>query len=897
MRAERGDARALGEATLAGVLFFALAAGLLYPLFSDPAHSVLDPRGVDWLYGWHRPWNAVAQGEALLRDLKLAIWVYGAGWRGLVEHPLALFDAGIFHPAPASLAYSEHALGKQVLFGPIFGLTGNPVLAYQLDLWLCFGLSGAAMFALVRHFGAGPGAALLAGFIYAFCPARIEMVHYSHLMTGQWLPLALLFLDRTMLRGRLSDALVAAGFLAVHFLTSVYLAYVGLTVVLAWAAAGVLAGSPRPGPRGLGLAALALGLALIPFALAAMPYLDVRATGTLHDFRLAPAALVGVSLHPWRGLLLPPAFVQGANARLGQGAYAYLGVLPLVLAALALPVLRRPKSPEVYRGVAIGLAIAILSWILALGPEVSIGSRAITMPYWLAMEWVPGFSSMRVPSRFVLGLVAGFALLVGLGAERLLAAARRAHWPAALRGAAVVALALLVMVDFGTARRTWPLHRVPVGAERGRVYAALENQPAGPLLEVPFAGRGGRHAIDAMLAAVSHGRPLLNGTSGYAPPSQSMVSDLVATLPAAASLTLLRRMTGLRWIIVHEELLEPDERARWQHPAGLREVERDHDSVLYELEPGAGPADLLPALRECARSGRGCGFSEADRILLPGADRNGDGRIVIACLGDSNTDAGWQHEQDPTFPRDRGWCERLPEALGAASVEIVNLAVPGASAVQQPMPSVEEAQVHFDGDRQLAAVLAASAPDIVLISFVTNDAHPRRARELGRSLTAEEVVGVHRELLARAESAGVLPLVATAPRPRAPGHGSRSYRLEGLVVAINDGLREAVPEERLIDFAAAVVPADYLDDIHMNSAAHERRARLAAQKIRALLPAGAPVARAAGGPPAAANALPVDAASESARRHAQTASGKSGAVAGRPGELNSGRVRPAAQNP
>ena len=870
MRARRGDARALGEFVLAFVLFFGLAAGLLHPLFSDPAHSVLDPRGVDWLYGWHRPWNVVAQGEALLRDLKLAIWVYGAGWRGLVEHPLSLFDGGIFHPTPTSLAYSEHALGKQVLFGPIFGLTGNPVLAYQLDLWLGFGLSGAAMFALVRHFGAGPGAALLAGFVYAFCPARIEMVHYSHLMTGQWLPLALLFLDRTLLRVCLPDALIAAGFLALHLLTSVYLAYIGLTAVLAWAAACVLARSPQPMPRALGLVALALGLAILPFALAALPYLDVRATGALHDFRVVPAALVGVSLHPWRSLLLPPALVEGANARLGQGAYAYLGVLPLVLAAFSLAVLRRPKSSAAYRGVVIGLAVAGLSWILALGPEISIGGRAVPLPYRLAMEGIPGFSSMRVPSRFVLGLAVGFALLVGLGAEGVLAAARRARWPASLRSAAVVALALLVMVDFGLVRRTWPLYRVPVGAERGRVYAALENEPAGPLLEIPFAGRGGRHAIDAMVAAVSHGRPLLNGTSGYAPPSQPMVAGLVATLPAAASLALLRRMTGLRWLIVHEELLGPEERARWRRPAGLREVERDRDTVLYEVESGAGTPDLLPGLRECARTGRGCGFPEADRILLPGADRNGDGRIVIACIGDSNTDAGWQHEQDPSFPRDRGWCERLPDALGAASVEIVNLGVPGASAVSQPMPSVEETQVHFDGERQLDAVLRTSAPDIVLISFVTNDAHPRRARELSRPLEAEEVVAVHSEFLARAARAGVLALVATAPEPRFPGRGPPSYRLEGLMVAINAGLRGAVPAERLLDFAALVDPSDYLDDIHMNSAGHERRARLAAQKIRTLLLQEQAAAPGAGG---------------------------IGADAGRPGKVSESRARPAAQNP
>lgn len=865
--AGRSAARATSEFALATLLFGALALCLLHPLFADPAHSVLDPRGMPWLYGWHRPWNVAAQGEALLRDLKLAIWVYGSAWNGLIEHPFSLFDAGIFHPAPMSLVYTEHALGKLIFFGPIFGATGNPVLAYQLDLWLCFALSGAAMFALLRHFGVGAWAALLAGFVYAFCPARLEMVHYSHLMTGQWLPLAILFLDRTLVKQRVGDALVAALLLALHLLSSVYLAYMGLVVVVAWALASLIAGvgarTGRDVPakagasswRGPALAVAAVGLALVPFVLAALPYLALRSTGTLPNFRLAPAALVPVSLHPWRSLLLPPSWVRGANERLGQGVYAYLGFIPLALAALSLATLRRPVAARLgdaqqalRRVFWVGLLVAFFCWSFALGPELRIAGQTIPLPWRLAMEWIPGFSSMRVPSRFVLGLELGFSLLVGLGADRACMALPGTRWPRAVKAAGVVLLALLVSVEFGLGTTTYKLHRIPVGAERSGVYTAFEAEPIGPLLEIPFAGRGGRYAIDAMVQAVLHRRPLLNGTSGYAPPSLATISGLVAKLPDEASLQVIERLTGLRWVLVHQDLLEPGARLRWQKPTGLREVARDGPDVLYELAPLGRPADLLPSLRECARTGQGCSWPVVEQMLLKGPDRNHDGRIVIVCLGDSNTNAGWQQVNEPTFPRGQGWCERLPRALGEASIEVVNLAVPGASAVAQPLPSVEAEQIHFDGTRQLESALAKEAPDLVLISFVTNDAHPERAVEVGRPRTAAEVVEIHRALLRRAEKAGVPVLVATAPLPRDHPDGRPPRRSTTLVRAINDGLRAALPAEIVLDFESVAAPADYLDDIHVNSAGHERRAAHAAAKIRALWE------RDAASPPVAATA-------------------------------------------
>ena len=52
----------------------------------------------------------------------------------LATDPLSLFHGNILHPAPYSLARSEHMLGHQPLFAPIYAASENPVLAVQMNI-------------------------------------------------------------------------------------------------------------------------------------------------------------------------------------------------------------------------------------------------------------------------------------------------------------------------------------------------------------------------------------------------------------------------------------------------------------------------------------------------------------------------------------------------------------------------------------------------------------------------------------------------------------------------------------------------------------------------------------------------------------------------------------------
>lgn len=81
-------------------------------------------------------------------------------------------------------------------------------------------------------------------------------------------------------------------------------------------------------------------------------------------------------------------------------------------------------------------------------------------------------------------------------------------------------------------------------------------------------------------------------------------------------------------------------------------------------------------------------------------DRNGDGRIVVSCLGDSNTQSGFRVETT--------WCERLEADIGDADWKTVNRGWSGATAIS--LPSLRRAE------EQLNYTLEFDAPDAVILS-------------------------------------------------------------------------------------------------------------------------------------------------------------------------------------
>jgi hypothetical protein len=151
-----------------------------------------------------------------LGDSLLNLWIIGWG----AEHVPRLFagqitlgdywNANIFHPEPLALAFSEHLFGQAIQILPVYWLSSNLILGYNLLFLSSFALSGLGMFLLVRDVldedsDAGSwivAAAFIAGLIYAFLPFRVAQVGHIQSLSSQWMPFALYGFRRFVLTNR-----------------------------------------------------------------------------------------------------------------------------------------------------------------------------------------------------------------------------------------------------------------------------------------------------------------------------------------------------------------------------------------------------------------------------------------------------------------------------------------------------------------------------------------------------------------------------------------------------------------------------------------------------------------------------------------------------------------------
>ena len=112
------------------------------------------------------------------------------------------FDANIFHPSPLTLAYSEHLIPQALQIFPVYVVSGNPILCYNLVFLSTFVLSGLGMYLLVRELTGNALAGFIAGLLFAFAPYRLPQSSHVQVLSSQWMPFVFYGLTRYFETGR-----------------------------------------------------------------------------------------------------------------------------------------------------------------------------------------------------------------------------------------------------------------------------------------------------------------------------------------------------------------------------------------------------------------------------------------------------------------------------------------------------------------------------------------------------------------------------------------------------------------------------------------------------------------------------------------------------------------------
>ena len=461
-------------------------------------------------------------GDPLLNTWTLA-WVAHA----IAASPLDLFDANIFHPETGTLAYSEAMLVPALLVAPLLWLGVEPIVVHNALLLAALVLSGATMFALVRHLTRHDGAALVAAIAFALYPYRIEEFPKLQLQLIWWWPLALLALQRGLDAPSARTAALFAACAAAQLYSCIYHGVMG-GVFTGVVGVVLLAGVPRGRRRAAwAWTAGAVAAALLLAAPLALPY---RAAARVVGARSVADTAAGSAeprdyrrAHPENALYGDDRHPGPGERRLFPGY-----TLPVLAAAAVVPPLGAATLAYVGAG--------LVAFDLSLGVN-GVGYTALH-------QTMTPFQALRVPARF--GMFVGLALAVaaGLGVARV-ARGRTA----AVQVTIVLAASALIVAE----SRMRPQAFRDLPDDSPAVYAWLAAQPRGVVCEYPVGpleGRSGPQDATYMYYSIGHWQPLVNGFSGFAPPSYGELLARLDAFPSRDAIAYLQER-GVRYLLVH----------------------------------------------------------------------------------------------------------------------------------------------------------------------------------------------------------------------------------------------------------------------------------------------------------------------------------------------------------
>ncbi len=491
-------------------VFIALAIVWTWPLATHLSSRVPHDLGDPLLNTWILWWNAHAVP-------------FTASW----------WSPPILVPVRGALALSEHLAGLGLFSTPIQLLGGSPLAAYNASLLLSYALSGWFAYLLVLRLSGSVAPSLVAGLAFATTPYRAGQLAHLQVLTSQWMPAMFLALHAYAdTRQRRWLVLLALAWLLQATSNGYFLLFLPVLVAL-WLAWFV---DWRRTPRvGLAMAAT-LVVASLPLVPALLEYRHVhsalglgRQAGEIARFSASAASFTHASpmLRFWPTTAVPT-----------QEDYLFPGVTALLLIMLAgvgavwkrLASELTPAAPQqpAARVFAFYVVASVAMWACAFGPGVDAGVTSWWRPY-RVLALLPGFDGLRVPARFAMLASFCVSIAAGLAIARLRPVVGRA-FPAILF-AAFTGFAIDGAMD-----------PMPLAPPPPRALL-----PAGNAVVLELPADDGRVNVAAMYRAMEHGRPIVNGYSGYSPPHFTILSlalrrgdaSPLAALAAGRALTIV----------------------------------------------------------------------------------------------------------------------------------------------------------------------------------------------------------------------------------------------------------------------------------------------------------------------------------------------------------------------
>jgi len=570
-------------------------------------------------------------------DPRLFGWVMASNTHRALEAPTALFDGNALYPYGNSIAFSEPLLVPTLVFAPVFRLSANPVLAYNVTLLAFWLLSGWTFYYAARELAGNRVAALAGATAFLICPYRIDYYLEFQMELVAAFPLVLLFWYRALTRDGWRHVILAMIGLWLTMISSIYYGII-LGLGLGVFALAHLLMRPRAWDLGrlwrlsaaTGVCAAAALPILIPYAQTRselgferslantvrhsadlLTYFTTRST-QLYRFELDPqaettlfmgftvlglaafallrgwwaaagapalprwlrvATLTSIAVLAGEALLRATAVISGPSSLIPWLLPLLLGLAVLVLAHRGRNSGERAELGARELSAALAL-LALTFFILSLGPWVRLGGEVLGRGlHGLLFAWVPLFQAVRVMTRFGVIVVLAVSLLATIGMAALLRSLRPEN-------RAVVGIALLVLINveawsapLAYEPSPWPPLDSP--------YEEIAKGTPTAVLEIPvYADK-----LDCwyMFNSALHWQYVVNGFSGFVPPMTTELAKRVGrygdNLLDASTRQWLRQIHPLKRIVVHTHAMPPRYARSW------RAAELPDDLVAVQVSP------------------------------------------------------------------------------------------------------------------------------------------------------------------------------------------------------------------------------------------------------------------------------------------------------------------------
>ncbi len=540
-----------------------------------------------------------------LGDPLLVCWLVAHAadhWLALLSGDLGaairFWHAGFFHPEPFVTVYSEHFAAHALLILPVWVLTKNIILCYNLLFLASFVVGGTGVYLLTRELTGSARGAFVAGLMFMFTPYRFVTMPHLQVLSSQWMPLALYGLRRYFVTGRRIALAGGAGAVLLQNLSSgYYLIYFAPFVALYGLVEVWRRGLVRQWRvwRDLVIAGAATLALTLPFAI---PYITLqrrinyrRPIAEIEAYSADLLAWLTADSHmnvwgwvqafPRNEGLLFPGFVIVVMAIVGV-VVAWRAAGDSKDPPLPDPAGATPHVTTTRVTASFALGACLLAMWMAMGPSPTIGGKPFPIPalYWLFYEYVPGFDVSRVPARFTTIVVLFLAMAAAYGAA----------WLDHTRRHVLLGLAAVGVLLDGSAL---PLRRnlvfrtsSDVAAPEDRVYPESDAPtawrhlktlpPEAVLAHLPFGYP--EHELRYLYYSRIDGHRLSNGYSGAFPLSyQTRAAVLQHAIERPEQAVARLREDGVNYVVVHTERWPGDRGVQTLaalEGAGLRRVTR-----------------------------------------------------------------------------------------------------------------------------------------------------------------------------------------------------------------------------------------------------------------------------------------------------------------------------------